>query len=65
MPRLAPRSPRGSSRSPVSPRAASRTREIAARLFLSPRTVENKLHACYRQARAQGRADLAHALETY
>ncbi len=38
-------------------------KEIAARLFLSHRTVENKLHTCYEKLGADGRADLARALE--
>ena len=38
-------------------------KEIAARLFLSHRTVENKLHACYAKLGAGGRADLVRALE--
>ena len=37
-------------------------KEIAARLFLSHRTVENKLHSCYAKLGAAGRADLPRAL---
>ncbi|MGH3600349.1 MAG: helix-turn-helix domain-containing protein [Pseudonocardiaceae bacterium] len=39
-------------------------REIAARLCLSHRTVENKLHAAYEKLGVPGRAELARALET-
>jgi DNA-binding NarL/FixJ family response regulator len=37
-------------------------KEIAAHLFLSHRTVENKLHACYVKLGASGRDDLPRAL---
>lgn len=40
-------------------------KEIAARLCLSHRTVENKLHAAYEKLGVQGRAELARTLETY
>jgi DNA-binding CsgD family transcriptional regulator len=40
-------------------------REIAARLCLSHRTVENKLHAAYEKLGVQGRTELARTLETY
>ena len=38
-------------------------KEIAERLFLSHRTVENKLHTAYEKLGVDGRADLARALE--
>jgi DNA-binding CsgD family transcriptional regulator len=38
-------------------------KEIAARLYLSPRTVENTLHAAYEKLGVSGREALAHALE--
>jgi DNA-binding NarL/FixJ family response regulator len=38
-------------------------REIAARLYLSHRTVENQLHAVYEKLGVEGRAALAQALE--
>lgn len=38
-------------------------REIAARLYLSHRTVENKLHAAYEKLGVSGRAELARVLE--
>jgi DNA-binding NarL/FixJ family response regulator len=40
-------------------------KEIAARLCLSHRTVENKLHSAYEKLGVQGRAELARTLETY
>lgn len=44
--------------------AAGRSnREIAAALFLSPRTVENRLHRIYEKLGISGRADLSSALE--
>ena len=39
-------------------------KEIAARLCLSHRTVENKLHAAYQKLGVEGRAELARTLET-
>jgi DNA-binding NarL/FixJ family response regulator len=39
-------------------------REIAARLCLSHRTVENNLHAAYEKLGVTGRDGLAHGLET-
>jgi DNA-binding NarL/FixJ family response regulator len=39
-------------------------REIAARLYLSHRTVKNKLHAAYEKLGVEGRAQLARTLET-
>jgi DNA-binding CsgD family transcriptional regulator len=39
-------------------------REIAARLCLSHRTVENNLHAAYEKLGVAGRGGLAHSLET-
>jgi DNA-binding CsgD family transcriptional regulator len=38
-------------------------KEIAARLYLSHRTVENQLHAAYEKLGVEGRAALAQALE--
>jgi DNA-binding CsgD family transcriptional regulator len=38
-------------------------KEIAQRLYLSHRTVENKLHAAYEKLGVEGRAELAQALE--
>jgi DNA-binding CsgD family transcriptional regulator len=38
-------------------------KEIAARLYLSHRTVENQLHAVYEKLGVEGRAALARALE--
>jgi DNA-binding CsgD family transcriptional regulator len=38
-------------------------KEIAARLYLSYRTVENRLHAVYEKLGVDGRAELAQALE--
>ena len=38
-------------------------KEIAARLYLSHRTVENQLHAVYEKLGVEGRAALAQALE--
>lgn len=38
-------------------------REIAARLYLSHRTVENKLHAVYEKLGVAGRSELSKALE--
>ncbi len=38
-------------------------KDIAARLYLSHRTVENKLHAVYEKLGVEGRASLAEALE--
>jgi DNA-binding CsgD family transcriptional regulator len=40
-------------------------KEIAARLFLSLHTVQNKLHAAYEKLGVEGRAELARALEGY
>jgi DNA-binding CsgD family transcriptional regulator len=40
-------------------------KEIAARLYLSVRTVENKLHTAYEKLGVDGRAELAEALEGY
>jgi DNA-binding CsgD family transcriptional regulator len=39
-------------------------KEIAARLFLSIRTVENKLHSAYEKLGVDGRVQLAEALRT-
>lgn len=39
-------------------------KEIAARLYLSHRTVENRLHAAYEKLGVEGRAELAQALES-
>ena len=38
-------------------------KEIAARLYLSLHTVQNKLHSAYEKLGVQGRAELAQALE--
>jgi ATP/maltotriose-dependent transcriptional regulator MalT len=40
-------------------------KEIASRLFLSVRTVENKLHTAYEKLGVDGRAELADALQGY
>ena len=40
-------------------------RDIADRLYLSRRTVENKLHAAYEKLGVDGRHELAEALEAY
>jgi DNA-binding CsgD family transcriptional regulator len=40
-------------------------KEIAARLYLSLHTVQNKLHAAYEKLGVEGRAELAQALEDY
>jgi DNA-binding CsgD family transcriptional regulator len=40
-------------------------KEIAARLYLSLHTVQNKLHAAYEKLGVEGRAELAQALEGY
>jgi DNA-binding NarL/FixJ family response regulator len=39
-------------------------KEIARRLYLSPRTVENNLHAAYAKLGVAGRDGLARTLET-
>jgi DNA-binding CsgD family transcriptional regulator len=40
-------------------------KEIAARLFVSVRTVENNLHAAYAKLGVDGRAELTDALAGY
>ena len=40
-------------------------KEIAARLYLSYRTVENRLHAAYEKLGVEGRSELIHALEVF
>jgi DNA-binding CsgD family transcriptional regulator len=40
-------------------------KEIAERLFLSYRTVENKLHNAYEKLGVEGRSDLVQALENF
>jgi DNA-binding CsgD family transcriptional regulator len=40
-------------------------KEIAARLYLSLHTVQNKLHSAYEKLGVEGRAELAQALEGY
>jgi len=40
-------------------------KEIAARLFLSRHTVQNKLHSAYEKLGVEGREELAQALEGY
>ena len=38
-------------------------KEIAARLYLSLRTVQNKLHCAYEKLGVEGRAEVVQALE--
>jgi len=46
-----------------SPDAPGTPPDGSARLYLSHRTVENKLHAVYEKLGVEGRAELAEALE--
>ncbi len=42
-----------------------RNREIADRIFVSPKTVEATLSRAYRKLGIRSRAELAHALDTH